>query len=72
MLRTLDIQNKLDNVIFENVTIKRKDQAKAFQDMLPAVQIGDNRVVIDPTILFSCLTALANLIKKWVITSDMS
>lgn len=57
------IQKKLDDLNFEDVSIKRKEKAKTFEDLLPAVQIGDTKVVIDPTILFSRLTALANFEK---------
>ena len=54
------IQKKQDGVMFEEVKIRRKDKAKTFEDMLPAIKIGDSRVIISPTILFSRLTALSN------------
>ena len=54
------IQKKQDNVGFEEVKIRRKEKAKTFEDMIPAIKIGDSKVIISPTILFSRLTALGN------------
>ena len=44
----------------EEASIKRKDKVSNFEDLMPATKIDDKDVHIDPTILFSRLTALAN------------
>ena len=44
----------------EDASIKRKERVQTFEDLLPKTKIGNNTVTINPTILFSRLTALAN------------
>ena len=55
-----NIQNQLDNRSMEDASIKRKERVQTFEDLLPKTKIGNNTVTINPTILFSRLTALAN------------
>ena len=54
------IQSKLDNMIMEDITIKRKDKVKTFESLLPTTKIGDSNNHINPLILFTRLTALMN------------
>ena len=54
------IQSKRDNMIMEDISIKRKDKVKKFESLLPTTKIGDNNVHINPLILFTRLTALMN------------
>ena len=44
----------------EEASIKHKDKVRNFKDLMPTTNIDDKDVHIDPTILFSRLTALAN------------
>ena len=44
----------------EEAGIKRKDKVRNFEDLLRTTKIDDKNIHIDPTILFSRLTALAN------------
>ena len=53
------IQHSLDGMCMEDVTIKRNSKVKIFQDLLPTT-IGEKKVFINSTILFSHLTALTN------------
>ena len=59
-----EIQKKLDNINMEEATIPRKERVKTFEDLLPAIKIGDSSVIISPSILFSRLTALVNFSKE--------
>ena len=54
------IQTQLNNVSMEKATVRRKDRVRTLEDLKPATKIGDNRVYIKPTILFSRLTAIVN------------
>ena len=54
------IQETLDEVKMEEASIKRKDKVCNFEDLMPTTKIYNKSVHIDPTILFSSLTALAN------------
>ena len=56
----LAIQRSLDGMCMEDVTIKRNSKVKTFQDLLPTTTIGEKKVFISPTILFSRLTVLTN------------
>ena len=60
------IQETLNGVKMEKASIKRKDKVQNFEDLMPATKIDDKVVHIDATILFSRLTALANLKKNIV------
>ena len=42
------------------MTIKKNSKVKTFQDLLPTTAIGEKKVFISQTILFSRLTALTN------------
>ena len=52
------IQSKLDNMIMEDISIKRKYKVQMFESLLPPPKIGDNNVHINPLILFAHLIAL--------------
>lgn len=52
------IQSKLDNIIMEDISIKRKYKVQMFESLLPPPEIGDNNVHINPLILLAHLTAL--------------
>ena len=56
----LAIQHSLDGMCMEDVTIKRNSKVETFQDLQPIATIGEKKVFISPTILFSRLTALTN------------
>ena len=47
------IQSKLDNMIMEDISIKRKDKVKTFESLLPTTKIGDSNVHINPLISFT-------------------
>ena len=51
------IQRSLDGMCMEDVTVKRNSKVKTFQDIL-LTAIGEKKVFISPTILFSRLTVL--------------
>ena len=55
-----EIQKKLDNACIEDVKFKRKDQVRTLEDLQPAIKIVNKTIHINPTILFSRLTALAS------------
>ena len=42
------IQSKLDNMIMEDISIKRKDIVKTFESLLPTTKIDDSNVHINP------------------------
>ena len=54
------IQSKLDNMVTEDISIKRKDKVKTFESLLPTTKISDSNVHINPLILFTRLTAFMN------------
>ena len=56
----LAIQHSLYGMCKEDVTIKRNSKVSTFQDLQPTITIGEKKVFINPTILFSRLTALTN------------
>ena len=56
----LAIQRSLYGMCKEDVTIKRNSKVSTFQDLQPTTTIGEKKVFINPTILFSRLTALTN------------
>ncbi len=53
------IQEKLNNISVANASIKRSEQVRTLNHLTPGVRIGNQRVVIDPTLLFSRLIAIA-------------
>ena len=55
-----NIQCKLNSMNMEDVSIKRNDKVRTFENLLPATKIGDKAGQISPSILFSRLTALVN------------
>ena len=54
-----EIHNKLDGETMATATIKRKDQFKSLGSLINTVKIGDSSEIINPTILFTRLTAMA-------------
>lgn len=54
------IQSKLDNMVIEDVSIKRKDKVRLFKPLLTTTKIWKNNVHINSLILFTRLTALMN------------
>ena len=54
------INSKLDNMVMEDVSIKRKEKVQTFESLLPTTKIGNNNVHINSLILFTRLTALMN------------
>ena len=56
----LAIRRTLEEMCIEDVAIKRNSKVKTFQNLLPTTAIGEKKVFISPTILFSRLTALTN------------
>ena len=60
------IQQTLDGVKMEEASIKRKDKVRNVEDLMPKTKIDGKDVHIDPTILFSRLTALVNFKEKFV------
>ena len=56
----LAIRRTLEEMCIEDVAIKRNSKVKTFQNLLPTTTIGEKKVFISPTILFSRLTALTN------------
>ena len=52
------IQKKLNNVSLHAASIKRSDQAVTLNSLEPTLSIGDDKVVIDPLILFYRLIVL--------------
>ena len=53
------IQEGLNGVCVQDAKIKRSNQVKTLDDLLPGVKINGKKVNIDPAILFTRLTALA-------------
>ena len=53
------IQEKLDGVCVEDATMKRKDRVTTLAILRPGIKIDAETVYIDPTILFTRLTAIA-------------
>ena len=56
----LAIRRTLEEMCIEDVAIKRNSKVKTFQNLLPITTIGEKKVFMSPTILFSRLTALTN------------
>ena len=54
-----EIHKKLDGETMATATIKRKDQFKSLESLINTVKIGDSSEIINPTILFTRLTAMA-------------
>ena len=52
------IQDSLDGVSLKEATVKRSAQATALSSLKPSVKIGNEKVIIDPMILFSRLVVL--------------
>ena len=52
------IQDSLDGVSLKEATVKRSAQATTLSILKPSVKIGNEKVVIDPMILFSRLVVL--------------
>ena len=53
------IHKKLDGETMATSTIKRKDQFKSLESIINTVKIGDSSEIVNPTILFVRLTAMA-------------
>ena len=54
-----EIHKKQDGETMATATIKRKDQFKSLESLINTVKIGDSSEIINPTILFTRLTAMA-------------
>ena len=52
------IQDSLDGLSLKEAPVKRSTQATSLSSLKPSVKIGNEKVVIDPMILFSCLVVL--------------
>ena len=52
------IQESLDGISLGESTIKRSTQAVTLRSLKPSIKIGNEKVVIDRMILFSCLVVL--------------
>ena len=52
------IQDDLDGVSLKEATVKRPAQATTLSSLKPSVKIGNEKAVIAPMILFSCLVVL--------------
>ena len=63
------IKEKLNNVSLYAASIKRSDQAVTLNSLKPTLRIADDKMVIDPLILFSRLTVL---IKRYDDASSFS
>ena len=54
-----EIHKKLDGETMATATIKWKDQSKSLESLINTVKIGDSSKIINPTILLTRLTAMA-------------
>ena len=52
------IQQRLDNVALSDAFIKQSQEAITFVILQPSLKVGNQTVVIDPMVLFSCLVVL--------------
>ena len=52
------IQDKLDDITFADAVIKKKDQIKTLQDLEMGVKIQNDKIHIDPLLLFTRLLVL--------------
>ena len=52
------IQDSLDGVSLKEATVKRSTQATTLSILKPSVKIGNEKVILDPMILFSHLVVL--------------
>ncbi|KAK6182727.1 hypothetical protein SNE40_010344 [Patella caerulea] len=53
------IQNKLDNLSYDQEKLSRKDTIRTLQDLESGITIGKKNVHIEPRILFSRLSVIA-------------
>ena len=53
-----DIQKKLDNISFESASIKRSEKIRNLSQLRETVQVQDEKVHIDPLVLFGRLSIL--------------
>ena len=51
-------QDSLDGVSLKEATVKRSTQATTLRILKPSVKIGNEKVILDPMILFSRLVVL--------------
>ena len=51
---------------WRNSALNRKEKKRNFEDLMPTTKIDDKNVHIDPTILFSHLTASMNF-KEYIV-----
>ena len=54
------VHSKLDNMVMEDVSIKRKGKVKMLESLSATTKIENNNVHINPLIMFTRLTALMN------------
>ena len=52
------IQQSLDNLSWNNATVKRSLKAVTLASLKPSVKINDEKIVVDPLVLFSRLIIL--------------
>ncbi|XP_065672431.1 uncharacterized protein LOC136090184 [Hydra vulgaris] len=54
----LEIQNSLNNIAANQVSIKRSKQVKTFAKLMPSVKVNSDAVHVDPNVLFKRLIML--------------
>ena len=52
------IQQSMDNVALSVASIKRSHEAVTLASLKPSVKLGNQTVMLDPMVLFSCLVVL--------------
>ena len=65
----MKIQQSLDNLVMNTAKIKRKERVKMLDMLKPGVTLHDEKVYIDPSILFSRLTAIVQ--KEDKVTKEL-
>ena len=55
----IQIQKKLDGVCFEEMLIKRNDQTRSLASFQDCLKVDNQKVQINPLVLFGHLTTLA-------------
>ena len=55
----IQIQKKLDGVCFEEILMKRNDQIRSLASLQDCLKVDNQKVQINPLVLFGHLTTLA-------------
>ena len=55
----IQIQKKLDGLCFKEISMKRNDQIRSSASLQDGMKVDNEKVQINPSVLFGCLTALA-------------